>query len=284
MNADEIDEEWLTRTNERFRAMNLPPKQRPFKALQELALSRGLQITLNSPAAEKIFQWFLANTQPGAHAIGPLYTGVFFYDACFWPVTIPIFYGRVRLDAFKALETMPDAIKGAIKGDPRACHVLAEHWRNCLEFALGFDVLRKSSRLDPKAHAFLRNGEAELTGAMAQLLELRPNLKAILMLRQACEIFLKVLLIQEKNLSDDALKKLGHDIRRLAQACMAAVGGAEFQAVDQCATVFPPVAARYDGTPASPSQVFDAVALTQMVAAAVVSRYAPGNLEDMPNP
>ena len=103
MSPDDITEAWLVAANERFRQLNIPPKRRPFEALRELSVSQRLSIGLNSPAAEKVFKWFLAHTQPGSHAIGALFTGVFYYDACFWPVTVPVFYGRVQLNAFDAL-------------------------------------------------------------------------------------------------------------------------------------------------------------------------------------
>ncbi len=102
MLSEEQLPKWLAQTNENYRKKNIPPKRRPFWALSDLAKQFNTQINFGSDLANKVFDWFTANTKPGSHAIGTLFTGVFYFDACFWPVSVPIGYFRSNGRVFLA--------------------------------------------------------------------------------------------------------------------------------------------------------------------------------------
>lgn len=89
----------------------------------------------------------------------------------------------------------------------------------------------------------------------------------------ACEIFLKALLIQEKNLTDSQLKNLSHKIKDIAADCHSATGIPEFDAVATAASVFPEVSERYDGDEWKLSEIWKALCIAQVAATSVVRRY-----------
>ncbi len=102
LDSDIVADEWLASANKRYRSESIPAKRRPFEALCEYTKEKKAAITFRSPAADQVFRWFQERSAPGAHRIGTLFTGTYFYDAHFWPVSIPIGYGNVKLDAFQA--------------------------------------------------------------------------------------------------------------------------------------------------------------------------------------
>lgn len=266
-------ETWLTSTNARYRADELPPRHRPFRALSDFSREFKCSISLDSPLAQSIFDWFYKHSQPGAHATGALFTGAFYFDACFWPLYIPIGYGTFSLNALNCLETMPQSIKEHISQSREDLWDLALYWADCCDYAYGIDDISKEGKLNAKALAFIQNGDRELAGAIAQLVSPRPNAKAILALRMACEIFLKTLLIQERNLTDQQLKKLSHKIEDIAAECFAITHAPEFDAVAKTGGTFPEVSDRYEGVERKLSEVWNALCVTQIAATAVIRQY-----------
>ncbi len=277
-------EAWLAEANARYRDQELPPKQRPFQAMLDFTGAFNCSLSHDSPLTRAVFDYFYRNSAPGAHQIGLLFKGAFYFDACFWPIEMPLIFGEVRLDAFKCLETMPIEVKRDLAHD---WEPYVAHWAECCDYGYGFDDIARTAGMSAKAADFLRNGDAELTGAISQLLETRPNLKAILQLRMATEIFMKALLIQEKGLDDAGLKKLGHSIERIAEECHATTGISTFKQVALKAGVFPDIGARYDGPELKASEVAKALLLAQRAAAAVVRKYSGrdvrAGLSGMPN-
>jgi len=90
---------WLQSTNARYRSEEIPHRHRPFKALSDFSREFNCSIDLAPPTANTIFEWFEAHSQPGSHAVGALFTGAFYFDACFWPLYIPLGYGTFTLNA-----------------------------------------------------------------------------------------------------------------------------------------------------------------------------------------
>lgn len=266
-------ETWLASTNARYRANELPPRHRPFRALSDFSREFKCSISLDSPVAKSIFDWFYKHSQPGAHAVGALFTGAFYFDACFWPLYIPIGYGTFSLNALDCLETMPLPIKEHVSQSRQDLWNLALYWADCCDYAYGIDDISKQGKLNGKALAFIQNGDRELAGAIAQLVSPRPNAKAILALRMACEIFLKTLLIHERNLTDQQLKKLSHKIEDIAAECFAITHAPEFDAVAKAQGAFPDVSDRYDGAERKLSEVWNALCVTQIAATAVIRQY-----------
>ena len=171
---------------------------------------------------------------------------------------------------------MPSTVKNSLSESRQDMWKLVIYWRDCVDYAFGVDELIRGNKLDQKAYNFLQNGRRELIGAIAQLLWSRPNTKAVLGFRMSCEIFLKVLLIQEKKLNDKQLKKqFGHKINGLADECFRISGMQEFDTVAKCAQKFPDVEERYEGDEYKLSKIWDILCIAQ-IAAAGVTRYYTG--------
>lgn len=151
----ELTEEWLEKINEGFRKDDIPHRQRPWLAWREWAKHTGLPISLGDDVVKRIFAWFEKNTKAGSQYIGSLYTGALYYDSCFWPVLIPVAFGRIRLDARDALKTMPEAIVQRLWRDRIEVAQYASLFADCIDYGFGIDELRKNNSFGGFTHELL---------------------------------------------------------------------------------------------------------------------------------
>lgn len=264
---------WLAAANRRYSAEGIPHKERPFQAVSDFTREHSCSLAMDDPLAKTIFDWFFENSPPGAHQVGPVYTGVHFYDTAFWPVHVPLTFGKVSVNAMDCLETMPPQIKKILEANHRDIRTYVVHWANCMDYGYGQMDLDGASPIQPRALQLLNAANAELVGANAQLLVLRPNVKAILGMRMASEIFLKAVLVQERNFTDSQLMKISHKLEDAANACAEATGERAFEDIAKRASLYPPVSARYDDTEWLNTCVWQAASLTQLTAATVTRLY-----------
>jgi hypothetical protein len=165
---------------------------------------------------------------------------------------------------------MPITIKDSISKSSKDSAEMLQYWVNCFDYAYGLHDIRGLNLLTSRTLRFIENGNLELCGAINQLVSARPNPKAILSLRLACEIFMKALLIEEMGLNNAQLKKLSHNIEDIAKECFAVSGVSEFKMVADLASIFPDVSDRYEGSSRCLYDVWNAVAITQVAATTVI--------------
>jgi hypothetical protein len=138
---DESTKAWLRDLNGQFRRSNVPTKQRPWMAWLEWAKHTGEHVSLGDDIVKEIFSWFEKNSKTGLQFIGPMYVGAFYYDSSFWPVVVPVVFGRVQLDARDSLKTMPEAVSLNLFRDRQELLDFMSLWGNCLDYAYGMNHL-----------------------------------------------------------------------------------------------------------------------------------------------
>lgn len=264
---------WLSAANRRYGTEGIPHKGRPFQAMSDFTREHNCTLAMDDPLTKRIFDWFYEHSPPGAHQVGSVYCGVYFYDTAFWPVHVPLIFGQVSVNALDCLETMPVEIKKVLEATHRDIWTYVVHWVNCMDYGYGQMDLGGTSRLQPRASKFFGAAHSELVGANTQLLEPRPNVKAILGMRMATEIFLKAVLVQERDLTDNQLMKISHKLEDAANACAEATKEKVFEEIGKRASLYPPVSARYDDTEWSSTSVWQATTLTQLTGATVTRLY-----------
>ena len=269
---------WLRAANHRYGAEGISHRGRPFQAMSDFTREHSCTLAMDDPLTKRIFDWFYDHSPPGAHQMGSVYTGVHFYDTAFWPIRVPLIFGEVSVNALSCLETMPAQIKKVLQESRRDIWTYMLHWVNCMDYGYGQMDLEGSSRLQPRASKFFRAAHSELVGANAQLLEVRPNVKAILGMRMATEIFLKAVLVQECNLTDSQLMRFSHKLEDTSKACAEATKEKAFEEIGKRVSVYPPVSARYDDTEWSSTSVWQAASLTQQTGAVVARLYTDRDL------
>ncbi len=134
-----------------------------------------------------------------------------------------------------------------------------------------------------RAILFIENAEKEFAGSISVINASKSNAKAILNLRMSCEIFLKALLVQECNLSDYELKKFNHDLGDTIKECYKITNDSNFLAFADQMGVFPNVTERYDGDMKEYVVVWQALQITQNIAAAVINYYTGQSVLSLPD-
>lgn len=261
-------EEWLIAINERFRLEDIPPKARPFLALEAYSKEFNCSIAIPSELANNIIEWFYKNTKEGAHNIGPLYRGVYYFDSCFWPVYILNQYGKSKINAFDSLKTMPLKFKEQIEANRKQAWDFVILWANCMDYAWGYEDIINGSKFQGLALNFIKSADKELRATTALLLQDMPETKAIESSMMAVEMFLKAIIIITNNWNEQEVKKrIGHDLIKAAQEAFECTQNREIKAIEKNLLFYPGVEVRYNGKSWKSRELWYGYCIAQAVAA-----------------
>lgn len=262
-------EDWLKNLNEKLRWEDVHPKARPFLAIKEFSKEFHYPfLNFNSDEVRTILNWFSENTKPGSHAIGSMYKGAYYFDACFWSVNIPLGYGKqFVIDAFDSLQ-MPDNLKQQIESDPKESGDFMFLFVDCFDYAYGYDDILKLKTFNELATNFIRSANKELQATVSLLLEENPKPKAIETARMAVEMFLKAILVIEDSWNENTLrKKINHDLIKAIDYCVSVTGSKELQHLRSRMSFFPDIYERYQGKTRTTADLWQGYALAQVVGA-----------------
>jgi hypothetical protein len=266
--------EWLEQINEELRKRDVPHKQRPWEARMEWSKYAGVSSSLGDEDVKKIFDWFEKNTKAGSQYSGPMYAGSLYYDSCFWPMFIPVVYGSVRLDAAKSLRTMPESIKARLARDREAFTHFVAIWADCVDYGFGIQEVIKDNSIGVFAQELFRSGDQQLNATITLLHEDMPNPKAIESARMATEMFLKAFIAAKVGLTEkDAKKKIGHDLEKALDRCLAVDNQSELQAIRSDLNCFPEVGDRYKGADKTMRELWQGYGTAQFTGTTVVRAF-----------
>jgi len=266
----ELTEDWLVKINDEFRKNNIPHRQRPFLAWSAWTKHVGVSTEFRDKNVRNIFAWFEKNSPVGAHHIGSFYSGLFYFDAHFWPVHIPLVYGTVKLHAFNSIDTMPDNIKSRLQTDRQASQDFAAVWGDCLDYSFGLEGLIRADK-NTFWQDLLRSGHQQLQSTVSLLEGNRPNPKAAEPARMATEMFLKAFIVYKTGMTDtDARKQLGHDLSKALDKCLEIEPQSELIAIRSELSLFPEIAERYTETDKTLWELWRMYGMAQYTATTIV--------------
>jgi hypothetical protein len=271
MNSAMPSDDWLQKKNDELRAKDIHPRQRPWLVLIEWLKITGKATQLREPDVKRIFDWFSANTKPGSQAMGPVFTGVIYFDGCMWPIDMPLVLGRVTLNASNSLDTMPGAIKDALLNNQQERIRYVSVWCDCAAYCYGLANLIASVRGNPFALELLRSADMQLRASATLLLAPNPDQKSTESSRLAIEMFLKVFLAVCDSLTEETAKqRYGHDLIKSAKRCAEVFPCSEFDYSIEMVKYFPAIGDRYKAIPVSLQDLAMAFYLTLHTAAHIV--------------
>jgi hypothetical protein len=223
-------ENWLNSLNERYRQQDLPPAERPIRAIEEWARLHGqppefgrLALShLGGEAWSVIDRFFCLQTKLGRERIQPLSRSAWFYDASFYEVKLFVILGgngpTSTINPFKPLEeAMPSPLLWAFSRDEPAVKAYLEHLSNALDSFASSDTIRQNLQ-EPLAREFLGAAETHLDSAVTGLRDTPPNPQAVGHARLAFETSLKALLSEKAGLTRKEAKKISHHLHELFHA------------------------------------------------------------------
>lgn len=262
--------EWLEKINQEFREVGIEQRKRPWEAMSRYSLEFKASFTLSSSIATEIFEWFKAQSRPGAHQIGSLFESVYYFDAEFWPVSIPIIYGTVHVNAIDCLQEMPPTLKAELTSTSGPAWDYVIFWADCIDYGIGISELRKRNDLDIFGLQLMAAGDQELRSAVSVLKERRPDSRAILTCRMATELFLKAYIALKEGLTENQAKDLGHNLEKCFDLFVKVSGYSQWAQLKNKLSVFPPIHARYDEQAQPPSAVWQGFAFAQSIGTVIV--------------
>ncbi|ELK8328151.1 hypothetical protein RZY45_001857 [Vibrio vulnificus] len=272
-----VTEEWLANLNTEFRAAGIEQRQRPWEAIRRYSEQFNTSVNFSSDVAKTIFKWFEANSKPGTHQVGSLYEAVYFYDAQFWVVSIPISYGTVQLNALDCIHEMPNGIKQEMMADHRQSWDYVIYWADCLDYGMGVDDLRKMQGLNEFGLQLLMSADQELRSATSILSQHRPDPRAILNCRMALEIFFKSYVALKNGLTQSEAKAIGHNLNKGLDKFIEASGFDDWESTRQLLSVFPDIHERYKEQDITFRKLWDGYSLAHSLGAVIIREFTDRN-------
>lgn len=240
----EATPEWLEQVNRDFIANDVPHGQRAWEAISVWSnANRGLPISMSSPRAERIQEWFRANTNPSSNTVGPIATAAFFHDTAFWDVTIPLCYGSPNFNPLDMLR-MPASVKVRFCAEQNDMYVYLKFFADTYDYYYTVEDVLPTLASQPFLAGFIGAGREQITQAAALLLGRRPNAKAAEAARFALEMFFKTFLIT-KGLSEKDLRRFSHNLEDLLAKCVESDPASQLRLLEPKLALFPDVGARY---------------------------------------
>jgi hypothetical protein len=153
-----------------------------------------------------------------ANFVGPRFTGVFFFQNVFWRVTIPVVFGARAVDALAALTVMPQETKQRLATQADVLRQYLLLWADCVDYDIGFGQSKAIAPPGSFLSEMVNSTERELTSAIGDLCQQRPNSKAMHTCREAMEKALKAYLAHHANLTRDRAKNhFSHKLDKLTR-------------------------------------------------------------------
>lgn len=272
-----VSEDWLKKLNKELRDAGIEQRRRPWDAIRRYSQEFNISVDLSSGLAKQIFEWFEAHSKPGAHQVGSLYESIYFYDSQFWPVSIPIIYGSVQLNALDSLYQMPDPIKKELMSDKEQAWDYVVFWADCVDYGMGIDDLKKATSLDANGMQFLMSGDQELRASVSILSQLRPDSRAVLTCRMAVELFSKAYIALKQGLTERQAKSIGHDLNKCLDQFIKASGHSYFETIRAKLSVFPEIQDRYKEQDVTLDRLWNGFALAQSIGALTIREHTDRN-------
>lgn len=269
----EIPEGWLDKLNRKMGQGDVPYIRRPFEAIRIWTIENRCSIRFDSPVAQAVFRWFEAHSPAGAHAIGSLFMGVFYFDGHFWRVSIPLAYGTVRMNAVDSLIDLPEPTRKWLMESRKDLFEYCALWVDVMDYAYGINDLRHGGGVSGFAAHVATSADRELTATVRLLTEptRQPNPKAMESARMATEMFLKAFLAAHAGLTESgAQQQLGHNLAKAAEQCQIVSGKREYAAIAKAVAIFPPIGARYEGNMYNNQSLWEAYCIAQASGTAFV--------------
>jgi hypothetical protein len=202
---------------------------------------------------------------------GPRFRGVFFFQDVFWRVTVPLVMGTRQASAIDALSIMPQEMKQRLCSRDDAVRQYLLLWADCIDYDSGFQASHAIAVAGSFLGEMIDSTERELTSAITDLCQQRPNSKAMHSARDATEKALKAYLAHYANLTRARAKnEFGHKVDKLMQEVARHKPQSPLLEVDKHRGAFAPYEDRYTSTTYTWSELWGAYRLAQFTAAEVL--------------
>ena len=276
-----VDLEWLQKTNEEFKSQGIADgedkKRKACKKwrdenvseiLKDKSIDHQVVAEYLEEQDNKIGEYFLTQTTKDRGWVSPPFYGVYYFAGHFWEITIPLVFGRARIDFFECLK-MPNDLKRALFADKERSSEFVQFACDCLDYGFEINGLYRICSTD-YSKKLIASGDKHLRSAISLLQQEKASSKSIDDSRMAVEIFQKAYLsIKDTSFTDNEARKLSHHLDKGLEQCIN-VGLAELSSVKNNLGIFPDIADRYSGEEKTFGELWNAYKIAQFIATTIV--------------
>ncbi|QIR76771.1 hypothetical protein FA592_11275 [Sulfurospirillum diekertiae] len=270
-------ERYLETFNEEFKQKHIEHKRRPFEFISRYSTEFNQPVNLSSNFAKYIFEWFEKRAKEGAHSIGSLYTSAYYYDAQFWELSIPVFFGTVKLNSLDSLKDISDIDKEKILKNEKQKLDYVAFWSDCIDYAMGFSELRQKTDIDSFGKSLLLSANEELRSATNNLLSLPVQKRAILNCRAAVETSLKAYIALKRGLTEKEAKKFNHNLFKPFDETIKISGNKSLDLLRNRLKNLPNIEARYEEQTLTFLELWNGYVLAQCISSFVIRDFTGHN-------
>jgi hypothetical protein len=214
--------------------------------------------------------------------VGPRFTGVFLFQNVFWRVSIPIVIGTRSVSALDALRLMPPETKALLASRRNDMREYLMLWADCFDYDTGYQKSKQVVATGSFLSEMIESTERELTSAITDLCQQRPNSRSSHSARDATEKALKAYLCHHANLTQKRAKsEFSHDLSKLIDEVRRLTPQSPLVGVQHRLTAFAPYEDRYSSNSYSRLELWKAYRLAQFTAAEVLRSISGSNLLSM---
>lgn len=129
----EIVNEWLININNIFNSNEVPYDQRAWLAKWEWSKQTGIPIG-NDPKNERIIErWFSDIIPSKKQLIGPPFIGLYIADKEFYPIIVPLVFGKVKIHLENSFKSIPySTFRILLNRTSKQSEMLAI-WTDCID-------------------------------------------------------------------------------------------------------------------------------------------------------
>ncbi len=276
-----VNLEWLQKTNEEFKSQGITDgEDKNWKACQkwrdenvsEILKDKDVDHQVVAEYLEeqdnRIGEYFLTQTTKDRGWVSPPFSGVYYYAGHFWEITIPLAFGRVKIDFFQCLK-MPSDLQRILYADKERLNEFIKVACDCLDYGSEINGLNRIFSTDYSRELF-GSGDRHLRAAISLLHQEKVSSKAIDDSRMAIEIFQKAYLsIKDRAFTDREARKISHHLDKGLDSCVN-LGLVELSSVKNDLKIFPDITGRYSGDEKTFGELWNAYKTAQFIAATIV--------------
>lgn len=274
-----ISLEWLEKTNEEFRCRDTPLDKRPFLALLKYSNEIGESFFgLGTESSKDIFDWYKKKYNLHLNNETGNFQSVYYIDSEFWKVSVPLVYGKIRLDPFNSLENMPKKIKDELFENSQNSWDYQLYWASCIDYAFGYDQLLNNQNINKDGLSFFKAADQDLRKAITHHVNRIDNSTVVWDSRNALEKFIKAMIGFKVGLTEDRARSLNHNLSKNFAELIRITGYVELEKLQPELNFYPSYADRYAPIQLDKLTQWKCFKMAQLIGAVVVCEFSETNM------
>lgn len=264
-----VSTDWLKKINQELSAAGVEHKRRPVEAILRYSLLFK-NIPISDEVSKEIYDWFQAHIKQGVLQIECRNESIYFFDAEFWVIYIPIHYGSINIDILSCLRDMPTTIKNEIIASSAIALEYKNFWDDCYVYEMGLGEIISNKKFNKFGIQTLEAADQHLKTAVKLLKDKSSDSQSAQTCTLAFEIFLKAYLVIKYDFTEEKLISLNHHLKKIFKEILKLSNNKNWLPIESKIKLFPKTTERYKKQILSKKEIWELFLASQTVGAIIV--------------